>query len=47
MPRSEPRKLHRYSDEFKLTAIRLSQEPRIQVKTLAAALGSPCSTRCN
>jgi transposase len=38
MPRSGPRKLHKYSDEFKLTAVRLSQEPGIQVKTVAAAL---------
>jgi transposase len=38
MPRSGPRKLHRYSDEFKLTAVRLSQQPGIQVQTVAAAL---------
>jgi transposase len=38
MPRSGPRKLHKYSDEFKLTAVRLSQQPGIQVKTVAAAL---------
>ena len=38
MPRSGPRKVHKYSDEFKLTAVRLSQQPGIQVKTVAAAL---------
>src|SRR3954463_2698987 len=38
MPRSGPRKLHKYSDESKLTAVRLSQQPGIQVQTVAAAL---------
>jgi len=38
MPRSGPRKLHKYSDEFKLTAVRLSQQPGIQVQTVAVAL---------
>ena len=38
MPRSGPRKVDRYSDEFKLTAVRLSQQPGIQVQTVAAAL---------
>jgi transposase len=38
MPRSVPRTVYRYSDEFKLTAVRLSQQPGIQVKTVAAAL---------
>jgi transposase len=38
MPRSGPRKIHKYSDEFKLTAVRLSQQPGIQVQTVAAAL---------
>jgi transposase len=38
MPRAGPRKIGRYSDEFKLTAVRLSQQPGIQVKTVAAAL---------
>jgi transposase len=38
MPRSGPRKIYRYSDEFKLTAVRLSQQPGIQVQTVAAAL---------
>lgn len=38
MPRAGPRKLHRYSDAFKLTAVRLSQQPGIRVQTVAAAL---------
>ena len=38
MPRSGPRTVRRYSGEFKLTAVRLSQQPGIQVKTVAAAL---------
>ena len=38
MPRAGPRKVTRYSDEFKLIAVRLSQQPGIQVQTVAAAL---------
>src|SRR3954469_15384276 len=38
MPRSGPRTVRRYSDAFKLAAVRLSQEPGIQVRTVAAAL---------
>ena len=38
MPRSGPRTVRRYSDEFKLAAVRLSQEPGIQVQTVASAL---------
>jgi transposase len=38
MPRSGPRTVQRYSETFKLTAVRLSQQPGIQVKTVAAAL---------
>jgi transposase-like protein len=38
MPRSGPRAVRKYSDEFKLTAVRLSQQPRLQVKSVAAAL---------
>ena len=38
MPRAGPRAVRKYSDEFKLTAVRLSQQPGIQVKTVAAAL---------
>ena len=38
MPRSGPRTVRRYSEEFKLTAVRLSQQPGIQVQTVASAL---------
>lgn len=38
MPKSGPRAVRKYSDEFKLTAVRMSQQPGIQVKTVAAAL---------
>lgn len=38
MPRAGPRKVGRYSNAFKLTAVRLSQQPGIQVQTVAAAL---------
>jgi transposase len=38
MPKSGPRTVRKYSDEFKLTAVRMSQQPGIQVKTVAAAL---------
>ena len=38
MPRSGPRTVCRYTDEFKLTAVRLSQQPGIQVQSVAAAL---------
>ena len=38
MPRSGPRTVRKYSDEFKLTAVRLSQQPGLQVKTVATAL---------
>src|SRR3982074_3556975 len=38
MPRSGPRTVRAYSDAFKLTAVRMSQQPGIQVKTVAAAL---------
>jgi transposase len=39
MPRSGPRQIYRYSKEFKLAAVRLSQVPGMQVKAVAAALG--------
>lgn len=43
MPRSGPRTVRRYSEEFKRAAVRLSQEPGIQVQTVAAALAiHPC-----
>jgi transposase len=38
MPRSGPRATRKYSDEFKLTAVRLSQQPGMPVKTVATAL---------
>jgi transposase len=38
MPRSGPRAVRKYSDEFKLTAVRLSQQPGMLVKTVASAL---------
>ena len=38
MPRSGPRAVRKYSDEFKLTAVRLSQQPGLQVKSVATAL---------
>ncbi len=38
MPRSGPRTVRKYSDEFKLTAVQLSQRPGSQVKSVAAAL---------
>ena len=38
MPRSRPRAVRKYSDEFKLTAVRLSQQPGLLVKTVATAL---------
>ena len=38
MARSGPRRLQAYSDEFKLTAVRLSRQPGLQVQAVAAAL---------
>ena len=38
MARGGPRKVQAYSREFKLTAVRLSQQPGIQVQAVAAAL---------
>ena len=38
MAKAGLRKLPRYSLEFKLTAVRLSQQPGIQVQAVAAAL---------
>jgi transposase len=38
MARPGPRKVRRYNTEFKLTAVRLSQQPGLQVKSVAAAL---------
>ena len=38
MARAGPRKVRAYSREFKLTAVRLSGQPGIQVQAVAAAL---------
>ena len=38
MPRSGPRRIHRYTKEFKLAAVRLSQVSGLQVQAVAAAL---------
>lgn len=38
MARAGPRKVRAYSLEFKLTAVRLSQQPGIQVQAVAVAL---------
>jgi len=38
MPRSGPRTVRQYSCDFKLAAVRLSQEPGIPVQPVAAAL---------
>jgi transposase len=38
MARAGPRKVREYSLEFKLTAVRLSQQPGLQVQAVAAAL---------
>lgn len=38
MARAGPRKVHTYSTVFKRTAVRMSQQPGMQVKTVAAGL---------
>jgi len=38
VPRAGPKKVQRYSLEFKLTAVRLSRMPGIEVQTVAEAL---------
>ena len=38
MARAGPKKIREYSVEFKVTAVRLSQQPGIQVQAVAAAL---------
>ena len=38
MPKSGPRRIRKYSKEFKLTAVHLSQQPGIEVQAVAAAL---------
>ncbi len=56
MARAGPRKVREYCLEFKVTAVRLSQQPGIQVQAVAAALdihpymrssgASRCATGC-
>lgn len=36
MPRSGPQKVYRYSDEFELTAVRLTQQRGMQMQSVAA-----------
>ncbi|MEQ9450224.1 MAG: transposase [Pseudomonadales bacterium] len=38
MPKSGPRTVHRYTDEFKATAVRLSELPNVEVQDVAASL---------
>ncbi|MBI4421043.1 MAG: transposase [Gemmatimonadetes bacterium] len=38
MARAGPRKIRAYSREFKLTAVRLSQQPGLEIQAVAAAL---------
>jgi len=38
VPRAGPKKIQQYSREFKVTAVRLSQQPGMQVQVVAAAL---------
>jgi transposase len=38
MARAGPRKIRAYSTDFKVTAVRLSQQPGIEVQAVAAAL---------
>lgn len=38
MARAGPRKIRAYSTDFKVTAVRLSQQPGVQVQAVAAAL---------
>jgi len=38
MARAGPRKVRAYNQEFKLTTVRLSQQPGLQVQAVAAAL---------
>jgi len=38
MPRSGPRKIQKYSTEFKVTAVKLSLQPGVQVQAVAHAL---------
>ena len=38
MPKTGPRTTYRYSDEFKATAVRLSELPGVEVQDVAASL---------
>ncbi|MEZ5558641.1 MAG: transposase [Pseudomonadales bacterium] len=38
MPKAGPRTTYRYSDEFKATAVRLSELPGVEVQDVAASL---------
>ena len=38
MPKPGPRTIYKYSDEFKATAVRLSQLPGVQVQDVADSL---------
>ena len=38
MPRAGPRRIYKYSRDFKLAAVRLSQQAGLQVQAVAAAL---------
>ena len=38
MPKPGPRTTYKYSDEFKATAVRLSQLPGVQIQEVAASL---------
>lgn len=40
MPRTGPRRIHKYSRDFKLAAVRLRYQADLQVQTVAAALDS-------
>jgi transposase len=38
MPKAGPKRTQRYSEEFKVTAVQLSERPEIQIKDVADAL---------
>lgn len=39
MPRSGPRQIYKYSKEFKLSSVRVSHVPGIQLRAVATTLG--------
>ena len=41
MPRAGPRRIYKYSRDFKLAAVRLSQQADLQVQAVAAARDRP------